>query len=200
MPNARSMAWIWTLKKFSDLVNPLLQVVAGLQGSSDLGSVIASILGQILGVLPLEELDAILGVWLAAKVAVCSSHLVLWLTECQRNGNGTRAAVKLNLENVGDVVSCQLASLRAVGLHKEGQRLGDTDGIRELDKASLGKTTLHHRLGHLTADVGCGTIHLGWVLARESTTTMCTPAAIGVNDDLTSCEACITLWPTNDEF
>ena len=46
----------------------------------------------------------------------------------------------------------------------------------------------------------CGrSVDLGIVLAGESTTTMCTPTAIGVDDDLTASQTSITLWATNDE-
>jgi len=56
---------------------------------------------------------------LVAKVAIGSCDLVLWLPQSQREGNGTRSAVKLDLEDIGDVISRQFASLRAIGFHKE---------------------------------------------------------------------------------
>merc|ERR1711972_1168339 len=49
-------------------VNPLCQVVAALERRRHLLGRHALVLGHVLGVLPLEELDAVLGVWLTAKV------------------------------------------------------------------------------------------------------------------------------------
>merc|ERR1711939_908395 len=196
--------WIWDTEDLetgsAQLVNPLLQVVACLKSGSHLCAVHGGILGHVLGVLPLEELDAVLGVRSTAEVAVGSGLLVLWLTEGQGHGNGTWTAVELDLQDVGDVIGSQLAALGAVGLDEERQRLGNTDGVRELDEAALGEAALHNGLGHLTADVCCRAVHLGGVLAGEGTTTVGTPATVGVNDDLTASETTIALGATNGEL
>ena len=76
------------------------------------------------------------------------------------------------------------------------QWLGNTNGIRELHKASCTQAAAHHRLCHLSANVGCGSVHLGRVLAGERTTTMSTPATVGVDDDLAASQTGITLRAT----
>jgi hypothetical protein len=53
-----------------------------------------------------------------------------------------------------------------------------------LHKCALAETALHNRLGHLPADVGCRAVHLGGVFPGERTTTVSTPASIGVDDNL----------------
>merc|ERR1719329_553478 len=78
-------------------VNPLGEVVAGLQSSLHLRGVHRLVLGHIFSILPFEEFDAILGLWLAAEVAVGSSLLVLRLAKSQGQGDGTWAAVELDL-------------------------------------------------------------------------------------------------------
>merc|ERR1712203_1356558 len=98
-------------------VNVLGEVVASFQGSCDLGTVHGGILGHVLGVLPLKELDAIFGVWDTSEVAVCGSLLVLWFPQSQGDCNGTRSAIELNLEDVGDVISSELAAFRSISLH-----------------------------------------------------------------------------------
>lgn len=87
----------------------------------------------------------------------------------------------------------------AVGLDEEGEGLRDTDGVRQLDKCTAGQLGVYERLGDPAREVGGGAIDLGVVLARESTTTVGSPAAVGVDDDLTASEASITLWSTDDE-
>ena len=42
-------------------------------------------------------------------------------------------------------------------------------------------------------------LYLGEVFARECPTTMSSPPTIGVNNDLTTGQTCITLWSTGDK-
>merc|ERR1711907_6290 len=179
-------------------VNPLGKVVAGLQLSTDLLRVHALVLGQVLGILPLEELFAILCVRLATEVAIGSSFLVLGLPESKGQSNSTWTAVEGDLDDVGDVISSEVTLLSAVGLNKDREGLRDTNGIGKLHKRPLAQSAADDGFRHLSADVCCRTVHLGWVLAREGTATVCTPATVGVDDDLTSSETCITLRSTND--
>merc|ERR1719486_418745 len=91
-----------------------------------------------------SKLDAILGVRLAPEVAISSGFLILGLPEYKGHGNGTWAAIKLNLDDIGDVNSCQVALLSAIGLHKERERFCNTNSIRELHKGTFAQATLHN--------------------------------------------------------
>merc|ERR1711907_494059 len=146
-------------------VNPLGKVVAGLQLSTDLLRVHALVLGQVLCVLPLEELLAILCVRLATEVAIGSGLLVFGLPERKGQSNSTWTAIKGDLDDVGDVISSKVALLRAIGLNKDREGLGDTNGIRKLHKGTFAQATAHDGLGHLPANVCSRAIHLGWILA-----------------------------------
>mmetsp|Transcript_69582 Transcript_69582/g.161217 ORF Transcript_69582/g.161217 Transcript_69582/m.161217 type:complete len:213 (-) Transcript_69582:91-729(-) len=181
-------------------VHPFGQIVAALQLCSDLRRGHVLVLGQVLGVLPFEELDAVLGHGLTAKVAVGRSLLVLGFSQGERHGNGARAAVEGNLDDIGDVLRRERTLFGPVSLQEERQRLRNTNGIRELHQSTLAQATLHHGLGHLAADVSCRAIDLGGVLSREGTAAMRTPASVGVDDDLAAREAGITLRPANDEL
>merc|ERR1711907_643401 len=146
-------------------VNPLGKVVAGLELSTDLLRVHALVLGQVLGVLPLEELLAILCVRLATKVAIGSGFLVLGLPQSKGQSNGTWTAIKGNLDDIGDVIGGEVTLLCAIGLNKDRERLRDTNGIRKLHKGTFAQATAHNGLGHLPANVCSRAIHLGWILA-----------------------------------
>lgn len=87
----------------------------------------------------------------------------------------------------------------AVGIDVDGEGLSDTDGVGELDEGTAGKTGGDEGLGDPATDVGSRTINLGEVLAGEGTTTVGTPATVGVDDDLTASETGITLGTTDDE-
>merc|ERR550532_3206738 len=75
-------------------IHPLRQVVAALELGEHLRGGHGGELRQVLGVLPLEELHAVLRHRLAAEVAVGGGLLVLRLTEGQGLSNGARATVK----------------------------------------------------------------------------------------------------------
>merc|ERR1712176_1334091 len=192
-----------TVRKTASLrtsVDPLGQVVAGLERRRHLLRAHALVLGEVLCVLPLEELDAVLRVCLAAKMAISRGLLVLWLAESKRLRNGARAAIKLDLDDVRDVVCRQRSLLRAVGLDEERQGLRDANGIRKLDQGALAEAALHNGLGHLRADVGRRAIHLRGVLAGEGAAAVCSPAAIRVDDDLTSSQSRVALRPSNNKL
>merc|ERR1712048_1483227 len=73
-------------------VHPLREVVAGLERGGDLIRIHLGVLVDVLGVLPLEEFDAVLGIRLAAKVAVSRGLLILGLAKREGHGDGARAA------------------------------------------------------------------------------------------------------------
>merc|ERR1712193_193732 len=135
-----------------------------------------------------------------SKVTIRCCLLILGLTQRQGHSNRTRPAIKVDLHNVGDIVGCQTATLRAIGFHKQGEWLREANGIRELNERPLGKAALHNGLRHLPADVGSGTIHFGGILSGEGTPPMRSPATISVNDDLAACEPSVALRPTNNEL
>merc|ERR1711869_187021 len=69
-------------------VDPLREEVAGRQFRRHVGRRHRRVLTEVLGALPLEELDAVLRVRLAAEVAISGGLLVLGLAEGERLGNG----------------------------------------------------------------------------------------------------------------
>merc|ERR1719199_1958445 len=118
-------------------VDPFCEVVAGGEGSIDLGGRHALVFGQILGILPLEEFDAILRDRLPSKVAVRSGLLVLRLPKRKRDGNGSWAAVELHLDALCDIVRCQVSLFCTISLDKERKGLCDADCVRKLDERTL---------------------------------------------------------------
>jgi hypothetical protein len=87
----------------------------------------------------------------------------------------------------------------AVGLDEQGEGLGDTDGVRQLDECAAGELGVHERLGDPARKVSGRTVDLGVVLSGESTTSVGSPTTVGVDDDLTAGQTGITLGSTNDE-
>eukprot|EP00962_Isochrysis_galbana_P005563 scaffold1503_cov120-Isochrysis_galbana.AAC.12 len=184
------------------LIDPLLQDARLLRGDGrlDVGRRHAGVLGQVNRVLPREEGQLALGVGLTAKVAVGGGDIVLRLAQLQVSGQGARPAVEVHLNNVGDGGRAQVALLGAVRLDEEGERLGDADGVRELDAGALGEAGLDDRLGHPAACVGGRPVHLGRVLAGEGTAAVRAPATVRIDDDLAAGEARVALRASDDEL
>merc|ERR1719410_131846 len=198
--NPGRSGWLRMVPRIRSSVDPLGQIVAALQLRGDLRWCHRLELGQVLGVLPLEELDAILGDGLAPEVAIGRRLLVLWLTESQRLSDGTRTAVESDLDDVGDIVSAQASLFCAISLDEKRQRLCHANGVRELNQGSLAQATLHDGFCHLPADVGSRPVNFGGILAREGAAAVSSPSTIGVDDDLAACQPSVSLRTTDDEL
>jgi len=60
---------------------------------------------------------------------------------------------------------------------------------------SLAESSLDERFGHPACCVRCRSVHLWEVLSRERSASMCSPASVSVDDDLTSSQTSIALRP-----
>ena len=82
----------------------------------------------------------------------------------------------------------------------DGEGLGDTDGVGDLDQDALAESGLDERLGDPASGVGGGPIHLGEVLAGEGAATVGAPSAVRVHDDLTARQSGVTHGTADDEL
>ena len=111
--------------------------------------------------------------------------------------NDTRTEVEVVADNLDELLIRLLAS--AVGVDVDRQGLSDTDGVRELDKGTAREAGSDEGLGDPTRSVRRRAVDLRPVLAGEGTSTVGTPATVGIDDDFTSGEASITLRSTDNE-
>lgn len=123
------------------------------------------------------------------RLCVCSKSL--------RHTNDTRAEVPVVADDLDELLIGLLTG--AVGVDEDRQRLSDTNGVRELDKAAAGEAGVNQGLGDPTRSVSGRAIDLGEVLAREGTSTVSTPTTVRVDDDLTARQTSVTLGSANDE-
>ena len=79
--------------------------------------------------------------------------------------------------------------LGAEGLDEHAHRVGDADGVGDLDLAALGQAGRDHVLGHPADRVGGRAVDLGRVLAGEGAAAVAGHAAVGVDDDLAARQA-----------
>src|SRR6266568_8463020 len=78
---------------------------------------------------------------------------------------------------------------RAERVDHDRDRLGDPDGVGDLDLAAAGEARGDHVLGDVATHVGSRAIDLGRILAAESPAAMAAHAAVGVDDDLAAGDA-----------
>ena len=90
-----------------------------------------------------------------------------------------------------DLVITNSAGL--MGINIERQRLGDADGIGQLDRAARRQACGDHVLGKVAGDIGGRAINLGRILAAERAAAMRGRAAIGIHDDLATGQAGIAV-------
>ena len=87
----------------------------------------------------------------------------------------------------------------AVRVDEDGKGLRDTDGVRELDKGSLGEASGDEGLGDPSGSVSGGSVDLGPVLSGEGSSTVGSPTTVSVNNDLSASETGVTLRATDNE-
>ena len=88
----------------------------------------------------------------------------------------------------------------AVQVDIDRQRLGDADGVGELDGAAVGELGRDHVLGEVARRIGRRAVDLGGVLAGEGAAAMRGGAAIGVDDDLAAGQAGVAIGSADDEL
>lgn len=147
--------------------------------------------------LPFQGLGLLPGEFLVGEVAVLGGLAVDRLDEIKLLNNNTGSKVEVGADDGDQLVRALLRG--AVGLNKHGERLSNTDSIGELDEGTASKLGVNKRLGDPSSNVGSGTVNLGVVLSRESTTTVSTPTTVGVDNDLATSQTGITLRSTDDE-
>jgi len=133
-------------------------------------------------------------------MAVGGRLIVLGLPQLQVTSQGTRSGIEFKPNNVGNGPGGKSLLLGSVGLDEERQRLVNTNSIRKLNASTLGKSGGNKGLGHPTASVGGGPINIGRILSGEGSASVGSPSAVGINDDLTSGEAGISLGSSDDEL
>jgi hypothetical protein len=111
--------------------------------------------------------------------------------------NDTGAEIPVLVDDGNKLLVGLLAS--AVSINIDGEGLGNTDSVGELNEGAAGEASGNQRLGNPAGGVGSRAIDLGEVLSGESTSTVGTPSTVGVDNDLATSETSITLGSTNNE-
>jgi len=131
-------------------------------------------------------------------VPVTSCLGVDWSLEVEFLDESTRTKIPVVADDV-DELSVGLLLGGSVRVDVDRQRLGDTDSVRELDNTSAGEAGGDERLCDPSCGVCAGSVDLGPVLAGEGSTSVGSPAAVRVDNDLSASETGVSLRTTDNE-
>lgn len=149
------------------------------------------------GALQRKLLDLLPSELLATEVSVAGGGLEDGLVETEVADDATGAEVKVLLHELHEGLLVVLGG--AVSVDVDGERVGDTNGVGELDADTVAEVVGHEGLGDPAGGVGGGTVDLGAVLAGEGTASVGAPTSVGVDDDLSAGEAGVTVGSADDE-
>lgn len=93
----------------------------------------------------------------------------------------TGAEVEVLEDNLGDLLIRVALLASSVRVDKDGQGLGNSDGVGELDEDALGEAGSDEGLGDPATGVGSRTVDLGPVLSRESSSSVGSPSPVRVD-------------------
>ena len=144
---------------------------------------------ELLGLLP-----RVVGV---SEVTVRGGDLVLGLLKVELHDDRSRSEVEVLGDDLDELLVRLLGG--SVRVNEDGERLGDTDGVRELDEASSGEAGVDERLCDPSGGVGGGSVDLGPVLSGEGSSSVGSPSSVGVDNDLSASQSGVSLRSSDNE-
>ena len=145
---------------------------------------------QCLGLLPAEVL-------VGTEVPILGGLEVDGMIKVEFLHYNTRLHVEVVADHLDEFIRGLLGG--TIGINVDGQGLGNTNGIGELDESTTAEAGSHERLGNPATKVGSRAVDLGEILSGEGTTAMSTPATVSVDYDFAASQTSIALRAANDE-
>mmetsp|Transcript_4219 Transcript_4219/g.3815 ORF Transcript_4219/g.3815 Transcript_4219/m.3815 type:complete len:207 (-) Transcript_4219:496-1116(-) len=110
-----------------------------------------------------------------------------------------RSEVEIALYDIAQILIRKARHRRTIRVHEETQWLDNSNSITDLDQATLAQSGMDQGLCCPSSCICCRSINLSGILARESSTTVCSPATISINNNLTTSKTSITMRSTNSK-
>ena len=129
-----------------------------------------------------------------AKVTISSSLFVDRTAKIKHLDDTSRTKVKILTNDLNKLGLRKLTSSESI--HTDRCRMCNTDRIGKLDLTLVSKTCCNNILSNVTSCISCRTVYLCAVLTGESTAAVTSCSTVGINDDLTSCQATVTVRST----
>ena len=137
---------------------------------------------------------------LTAEVPVAGCLTIDRSTELEALLDSIGAEIEDLIYELGNLCIAEGDVTCPIRIDENADRLSDPDGVSELHEYFVSDTSGDEVLRDVASSIGCRAVYLRGVLAREGTTTMGSLTSVGVDDDLTTCEAGISVGTTDDEL
>ena len=126
--------------------------------------------------------------------------LVDWSLQIELLDDGSWSEAEVVLDDSDEIVIGHTLLDGSVRVDVDGEWVSETNGVGDLDEASVGEAVGNDGLGDVSSVVGSRSVDLGLILSGESTSTMWAPSTIGVDNNFSSSETGIGGWTTNVEL
>src|ERR1051326_7154286 len=133
----------------------------------------------------------------ASEVAIGCGLLINRPAQVERVDNATRRQFEVRADQVRD--DGRINFLCAESFNQHADRVGNADGIGQLDFAALGESAGDYVFRDVARHVGCGAIDLCRIFAAEGAAAVTAHAAVGVDDDLAAGESGVAHRAADDE-
>ena len=137
---------------------------------------------------------------LAAHVTISGRFEIHRLAKFQRALDGLRPQVEQAIYATCNLAVGHIHMTATIGIHKDIDGASHTDGVAHLHEHLVGNAGSHHVLGDVASCIGCRTVHLRRVFAREGTASVSTLASVGIDNDLTARQSRVTVRSADDEL
>jgi hypothetical protein len=85
------------------------------------------------------------------------------------------------------------------GIEADGDGMGMTNGVGELDFYAIGETSGDNVFGDIATHIGGAAVDFGGVFTAEGATPVATGSAVGIDDDFATGETTIPFGPPDDK-
>ena len=135
----------------------------------------------------------------SAEVAVFSSLLINRSSQVKFLDDVSRSEVEVVSHDSFQVfvLSSSLGSSIRIDVHGEG--VGKTNSVGDLDENSAGELIGDQGLGDVTSVVSSRSVDLGGVFSREGTSSMGSPASVGIYNNLSASKSSVSLGSSHHE-
>lgn len=135
----------------------------------------------------------------SSEVTILGCLLVNGSLQVQFFDNMAWSKVEILQHDLSDVLVVQPIHRGSVRVNVDRERVSETDSVRYLHEGSVCELVGNDRLGNVSGIVGSRSVDLGWVLSGKGTTTVGSPAAVRINDNLATSQTSISVGTTFDE-
>ena len=130
-------------------------------------------------------------------MSIACSSLVYWFSKLKEINNSVRTEIKMCLNSLKDQFFFYFCSSEI--FKKETDWLFYSNCITNLQLTLLAKSASYDIFSKISCHIGSTSINLGWILPRESSSTVSSHTTITIYNDFSPSQSTISDWSSNIE-